>query len=155
MRAALIEADLAFAEDEVPIGAVLVRDGAIVSAAHNQVEQLCDASAHAEMLCLRRAAAAAPTWRLNATTLYCTVEPCPMCLAALHAFRVERLVYGAQNPRLGAVEGAMRPTHGAPHPYHDQIAFTGGVLATETGELMRAFFRKQRQRPGYGRSNDD
>jgi tRNA(adenine34) deaminase len=151
MRAALTEANLAFAQGEVPIGAVLVRDGAIVSRAHNQVEQLCDASAHAEMLCLRAAAASAPTWRLNASTLYCTIEPCPMCLAALHAFRVERLVYGASNPRLGAVEGAMRPSHGTPHPYHDQLHFTGGVLELETGELMRAFFRKRRLEPAYER----
>lgn len=149
MRAALAEAELAFAADEVPIGAVLVREGKIVAAAHNRVERMRDASAHAEMLCLRAAAREASTWRLNASTLYCTVEPCPMCLAALHQFRVERLVYGAANPRLGAVEGGMRPSSGTSHPFHEHIETTGGVLAQETGDLMRRFFRKRRQEPAY------
>ena len=106
-RLTLLEAEIAFEEGEVPIGAVLVRDGAILAASHNRVEALRDASAHAEMLCARAAATAEGTWRLSETTLYCTVEPCPMCLAALHAFRIERLVYGTTNPRLGAVESAL------------------------------------------------
>ena len=145
MEAALREAELAFDEGEVPIGAVLVRDGAVVAAAHNRVEGLQDASAHAELLCARAAAAAVqpvPSWRLNASTLYCTVEPCPMCLAALHAFRIERLVYGTTNPRLGAVESAMRGD--AMHPYHS-LSVTGGVLAEQAAGLMKHFFQRRRE----------
>lgn len=148
MRAALAEAAAAFEADEVPIGAVLVRDGAIVAAAHNQVERLQDASAHAEMLCMREAAAAATHWRLSEATLYCTIEPCPMCLAALHAFRVGRLVYGAPNPRMGAVESALRLAADVPHPYHE-LEVTGGVLADDAGELMRSFFRRRREQGPY------
>ena len=138
MHAAKLEAEQAFAEGEVPIGAVLVRDGRVVSAEHNRVEANRDASAHAELLCMRSAAAASPQWRLSSSTLYVTVEPCPMCLAALYAFRVDRLVYGAPNTRMGAIEGGLRPT-GPPaaHPYHT-LDITGGILA-ECGELMKAF----------------
>ena len=121
MRAAIWEARDAFAHGEVPVGAVLVRNGAVIARARNRVEELRDASAHAEMLCMRAAAAGGVTWRLNAlgpVTLYVTVEPCPMCLAAIHAFRVDRLVYGAPNDRMGAVEGLLRPSADADHPYH-------------------------------------
>lgn len=146
MARALDEAERAFTAGEVPIGAVLVRGGTLISAAHNRVEATRDASAHAEMLCMRAAAAADTTWRLNArgtATLYCTVEPCPMCLAALHLFRIDRLVYGATNPRLGAVESDMRSDAAAPHPYH-ALHTTGGVRADEAAALMRRFFKRRR-----------
>ena len=122
MAHAMLQAEHAFAAGEVPIGAVLVRDGAIVSAAHNRVESSHDASAHAEMLCMRSAGADANAWRLNASTLYVTVEPCAMCHAALHAFRVDRLVYGAPNTRMGAIESDMRAIAAVPHPYHQVSA---------------------------------
>ena len=149
MHAAKLEAEQAFAEGEVPIGAVLVRDGRVVSAEHNRVEANRYASAHAELLCMRSAAAASPQWRLSSSTLYVTVEPCPMCLAALYAFRVDRLVYGAPNTRMGAIEGGLRPT-GPPaaHPYHT-LDITGGILAGECGELMKAFFRRRREQGPY------
>ena len=147
MMEALRQAEAAMAIGEVPIGAVIVRDGIILAAEHNRVESLRDASAHAEMLCARTAAANGPPggWRLESTTLYCTVEPCPMCLAALHAFRVRRLVYGAPNLRLGAVEGDLWPREGAPHPFHNQMHVTGGILTEPAAELMRSFFRSRRQ----------
>ena len=104
MQLALAQASLAFQAGEIPIGAVLVRGGECIAAERNRVEELQDASAHAEMLCLRSGSAALHSWRLLGTTLYVTVEPCPMCLAASHAFRIDRLVYGTVNPRLGAVE---------------------------------------------------
>ena len=148
MRAAIIEAQQAFAEDEVPIGAVLVHDGKIVSAEHNRVERLRDASAHAELLCMRSAAAAAPQWRLSNSTLYVTLEPCPMCLAALHAFRVDRVVYGALNKRMGAIESALKPMAATQHPYHD-LEILGGVLEDECGALMREFFQRRRERGPY------
>jgi tRNA(adenine34) deaminase len=153
MAHALREAEKAFAAKEVPIGAVLVRDGVQISAAHNRVESLHDASAHAEMLCVRAASAAAATWRLHGTTLYCTVEPCAMCLAALHAFRVERLVYGAPNTRLGAIEGDMRAISDVPHPYH-ALRVTSGVRADDAAHLMREFFRGRREEPRYGEGDD-
>ena len=153
MRLALREAEKAYAAGEVPIGAVLVRGGEALVAERNRVEELSDASAHAEMNCMR-AAAKHEGWRLAESTLYCTVEPCPMCLAAVYAFRVPRLVYGTTNPRLGAVESAT--ALGVPagaHPFHD-IETTGGVLADDAAELMKSFFRKRRvsapevQKPG-------
>ena len=149
MRLALTEAEHAAASGEVPIGAVLVRDGAVVASARNRVEELCDASAHAELLCMRAAAEAHSTWRLNvpkASTLYVTLEPCPMCLAAMHAFRVSRVVYGAPNERMGAIDGKLRSlTPAEQHPYHS-LDVTGGVLAESAGELMRRFFRERRER---------
>lgn len=149
MHHALAEAEKAFASREVPIGAVLVRNGEVVAAARNRVEELRDASAHAELLCMRTAAQEQSTWRLNAlgpSTLYVTLEPCPMCLAALHAFRVDRLVYAAPNERMGAIESSLRAQAPATeHPYHT-LDITGGVLAEPAAELMRAFFRERRKR---------
>jgi len=146
MRLALREAASAYQSGEVPIGAVLVVEGRMIAAARNRVEELQDASAHAEMLCVRQAAAELGTWRLEGSTLYCTVEPCPMCLAALHAFRVSRLVYGTVNRRLGAVESAMCAgrTGGAMHPFHSLTA-TRGVLAADSAALMQRFFQRRRQ----------
>jgi tRNA(adenine34) deaminase len=149
MLQALLQAEAAAAAGEVPIGAVAVRDGEVLAVAHNKVEALQDASAHAEMLCARAAAAKSASWRLENTTLYCTVEPCPMCLAAMHAFRVERLVYGAPNARLGAVVGDLRAAQplGELHPFHS-VEVTGGVLAEPAAQLMQDFFRKRRSEPG-------
>ena len=153
MDEALREAERAFAAGEVPIGAILVRGGNVVARACNQVETLQDASAHAEMLCARAGAAAAGSWRLSEHTLYCTVEPCPMCMAALHAFRIERLVYGAPNPRMGAVVSALRPAGEAANhsPYHT-LSITGGVQSERCGELMKSFFRRRRGDAPYGSS---
>lgn len=146
MRLALQQAEAAATAGEVPIGAVAVRDGEVLASAHNRVEALQDASAHAEMLCARAAAAATGGWRLQNTTLYCTVEPCPMCLAALHAFRIERLVYGTTNPRLGAHVGDMRTTQPLnEHPFHT-VDVTGGVLDGPASDLMKSFFRGRRAR---------
>ena len=151
MRAALVEAEAAFAACEVPIGAVLVRDGTVIAAARNQVEELRDASAHAEMLCMRAAADVTGTWRLNhpnASTLYVTLEPCPMCLAALHAFRVDRLVYAAPNARMGAIESSLHAQAADDHPY-PSLEVTSGVLAEPAAELMRRFFKERRMRATY------
>ena len=120
MRLALEQASIAYIAGEVPIGSVLVRGGECLAAEANRVEELQDASSHAEMNCLRAGAKSVGSWRLLDSTLYVTVEPCAMCMAAIQAFRVRRLVYGTVNPRLGAVESAMSPT-GAPHPYHSAL----------------------------------
>ena len=153
MAHALREASVAFDEGEVPIGAVLVRDGQVISTARNRVEATHDASAHAEMLCLRSAGSALSTWRLGEATLYVTVEPCAMCLAAAHGFRIDRLVYGATNPRMGAVESDMRAASDVAHPYHE-VRVTGGVMADEASDLMRRFFKRRRDEPRYGDARD-
>ncbi|KAL1530811.1 hypothetical protein AB1Y20_001707 [Prymnesium parvum] len=151
MRLALTQAHAAFAEGEVPIGAVLVREGKVIGVGRNRVERDCDASAHAELLCLRSSAAALGAWRLEGTTLYCSVEPCPMCAAAIRAFRVERLVYGTANPRLGAFESGMATAN----PFAPCLTVESGVLAEQASELMRVFFLRARGRRPYAeRANE-
>lgn len=131
------------AGSEVPVGAVLVNDGKVVARAFNQVERRHDASAHAEVLCLRRAASRKRNWRLVNCTLYCTLEPCAMCLSAAYAFRVQRIVYGAKDLRLGAVETWIRlPDH--KHPFHT-IDIQGGVCEHEAATLLKDFFKKRRR----------
>lgn len=137
--------------DEVPIGAVLVRRRdnntayEIISAAGNRVEGDHDASAHAELLALRKAARKLQNWRLYNTTLYSTLEPCVMCLAAIQAFRVSRVVYGALDHRLGAVESHIELLK-VPHPYHVLLDVTSGVRAEACGQTVRQFFRDRRRR---------
>ena len=143
MRAALEQAELARQQGEVPVGAVLVSPtGEVIAAARNQVETLSDASAHAEMLCLREAARKTQNWRLHGATMYCTLEPCAMCLAAMQAFRIERLVYGAPDLRLGAVESWVELLEHR-HPFHT-LDVRGGVLADDAATMMREFFASRR-----------
>lgn len=143
MREALFEARKAFEEGEVPVGAVLAVKGRIVARGHNQVEMLCDATAHAEMLCLTAGAAAIGDWRLNEATLYCTLEPCSMCAGAMLLARLGRLVWGAPDIRHGA-GGSWVDLFSQNHPMHE-IAITKGVLQAEAADLMRKFFQKRRQ----------
>lgn len=147
MREALKEAKKAFDKDEVPVGAVLVHGNRIIARGHNQVELLQDATAHAEMICLSAAAEALGNWRLLETTLYCTLEPCPMCAGALLSARVTRLVWGAPDLRVGA-NGSWIDLFSHSHPIHT-IAITPRILEAESADLMRAFFQKQR-----GKKND-
>ena len=102
MREALKEARRAAAEDEVPVGAVVVKDGRLLGRAHNQRERLRDPTAHAEMVAITQAAEAVGSWRLDGATIYVTLEPCPMCAGALVNARMGRLVYGADDPKAGA-----------------------------------------------------
>src|SRR5438093_1727409 len=108
MRAAYREAERAFAEDEVPIGAVIVHQSKIIAAAHNQREQLRDPTAHAEMIAITQAAQAVGNWRLDRCTLYVTLEPCPMCAGAIVLARMPRVVYGAADPKAGAAATLFR-----------------------------------------------
>ena len=143
MQRALDLADAAVRQGEVPVGAVLVSpSGEVIAAARNQVETLSDASAHAEMLCLREAARKTRNWRLHGATMYCTLEPCAMCLAAMQAFRIERLVYGAPDLRLGAVESWVELLEHR-HPFHT-LDVRGGVLADDAAAMMREFFAARR-----------
>jgi tRNA(adenine34) deaminase len=144
MKEAMKEASKALAVDEVPVGAVLVLDGRIVARSHNQVETLCDATAHAEMLCLSAAFEDRGNWRLKGTTLYVTPEPCCMCAGALFLARVDRVVWGAPDLRVGA-GGSWVNVLGASHPIH-RIKVSHGILQEEAADLMRQFFRKQRHR---------
>src|SRR5688572_28719630 len=104
MRMAIAEAEAALAEDEVPIGAVIVHNDRVIAAAHNQREQLKDPTAHAEMIAITQAAQALNSWRLEGCTLYVTLEPCPMCAGAILQARIPTVVYGAADPKAGAVQ---------------------------------------------------
>lgn len=144
MRAALSQARSASALGEVPIGAVLVSDsGSIIATGHNLVESTHDATAHAELICLRRAMSARENWRLLGTTLYSTLEPCPMCLSALALARVENVVYAAKDLRLGAC-GTWIDLAKEEHPFHTFGEIRGGILEEDAASLMRDFFRRRR-----------
>ena len=137
MKRALQEAEHAFSKDEVPIGAVIVCHDQIIARAHNMVERLNDVTAHAEMQAITAAADYLGGKYLNECTLYVTVEPCPMCAGAIGWAQMGRLVYGASDPKRGY-------TLIAPHSLHPKTAVTTGVLADESAELMKAFFKKKR-----------
>lgn len=142
MREALEEAKLAMEQDEVPVGAVLVYKGKIIARAHNLVEKLKDASAHAEMLCLKEASKLLDNWRLKETTLYCTLEPCAMCAGAMLLSRVHSLVWGAPDLRHGA-HGSWMNLLDANHPIHNVIVRTK-ILEEESAALLREFFQRKR-----------
>lgn len=146
LRLALKEAYRAAREDEVPIGALVVsrHNQRVLARQHNRVEQRRDATAHAEVLALRQAARRSGNWRLYNTTLYSTVEPCVMCCAAAQAFRVDRIVYGAPDRRLGGIVSHVQLLN-VTHPYHTIENVQGGVCAEECGSAMRDFFRDKRK----------
>jgi tRNA(adenine34) deaminase len=143
MRLALEQAEAARAHGDVPVGAVVVRDGRVMATAGNEREQRADPTAHAEILALRAAANAAGDWHLDGSTVYVTLEPCVMCAGALVAARVERLVYGPQDPRAGAALSLYNVVCD-PRLNH-QIEITSGVLAEECARLLRDFFEGRRR----------
>lgn len=142
MLEALKEAWKAYKAKEVPVGAVLVKEGRIVAKGFNQVELLKDATAHAEMLCLTSAEAALENWRLSDATLYCTLEPCTMCAGALFLTRVKKLVYGARDIRHGAF-GSWVDLSEKKHPTHT-FEIVPGVLEEPAAALMKQFFQMRR-----------
>lgn len=139
---ALREAERAAAAGEVPVGAVVVHQGRIVGRGHNQVERLQDATAHAEILAIGAASETLGQWRLDGCTLYVTLEPCIMCSGALLLGRIERLVFGAHDPRAGAVVSVARLLQG--NPYRHPVEVVGGILAEQAAALLRDFFRRRR-----------
>jgi tRNA(adenine34) deaminase len=149
MRQALHEAQAAFDEDEVPIGAVVVHadrmsgEQRVVGAAHNQREQLRDPTAHAEMIAITQAAEALGRWRLDDCTLYVTLEPCPMCAGAIVLARMPRVVYGAADPKAGAVN-TLYHILDDPRLNH-RAEVIAGVLAEPCGEILSRFFRAKRR----------
>ena len=142
MRAALVQAVAAQVHDDVPVGAVVVRDGRIIASAHNERELSGDPTAHAEVLALRAAAAAVGSWRLDGCTLYVTLEPCAMCAGAIVNARIGRVVFGATDPKAGAVRSLYRVADD-PRLNH-RATVEGGVLADEAGALLKAFFAARR-----------
>jgi len=143
MLEALKEAWKAYLSGEVPIGAVLVKKGKILSRGYNQVEQLQDATAHAEMLCLRAGAAFLGSWRLTEATLYCTIEPCAMCAGASILSRVSNLVWGGADLRHGA-NGSWVNLFENRHPIHT-VHCRSGILAEHATSLIQSFFQKIRK----------
>ena len=143
MGEALRQAAHAYEEGEVPVGAVIVREGKIIARAFNQVELLKDATAHAEMLALTQAEAAVGDWRLTDCVLYVTKEPCPMCAGAIVHTRLARVVFGAGDPKCGAAGGAMNLLQFPTLNHHCEI--TGGVRAAECRALLQQFFAAQRR----------
>jgi len=142
MRRALQAARAAGARGEVPVGAVAVRDGAILASAGNGIERRGDATAHAEMLVLRRAARIVGGWRLDRVTVYATLEPCPMCAGAMVQARIAACVYGARDPKKGA-DGSVYDVLRNAHNNH-RIDVTGGVADGEAAALLQDFFRARR-----------
>lgn len=143
MGEALRQAARAYEAGEVPVGAVVVREGRIIARACNQVELLKDATAHAEMLVLTQAAAAAGDWRLTDCTLYVTKEPCPMCAGAIVHVRLARVVFGVSDPKAGAAGSALNLLQFPSLNHRCQI--TGGVREAECRALLRNFFAEQRE----------
>jgi tRNA(adenine34) deaminase len=143
MRAALREAVASEAADEVPVGCVIVRDGAVVGRGHNQVESLQDATAHAEILAIGAASNALGSWRLNECTLYVTLEPCSMCAGAIILARLGRLVYGATDAKAGACGSVLDVIH--ERRLNHRVEVVPGVLAEECGGLLKRFFERKRR----------
>lgn len=144
MREALRQAELAAAEGEVPVGAIVVHEGTVIAAAYNQREALHDPTAHAEMIAITQAAAALGSWRLAGCTLYVTLEPCPMCAGAIVNSRLPRVVYGAADPKAGAVDTLYSLLRDPRLNHASEVV--GGVLAEECGDILRQFFRQKRQK---------
>jgi tRNA(adenine34) deaminase len=144
MSEALKEAVKAFDEGEVPVGAVIVYEGRIIGRAHNQIKLLKDPTAHAEMIALTQAAAYLANERLLNTTMYVTIEPCSMCAGALVLGRVDRLIFGAGDPKTGACGSVVNITNNK--KLNHRINVEKGVLEKECAMLLKEFFKKKRKR---------
>jgi len=142
MQMAYREAELAWSEDEVPVGAVIVQANRVIARAHNQREQLHDPTAHAEMIAITQAAEALQSWRLEETTLYVTLEPCPMCAGAIVLARIPTVVYAAPDPKAGAAE-SLYELLSDPRLNH-RAAIVSGVLRQPCSELLTQFFQQKR-----------
>ena len=143
MGEALRQAAKAYAAEEVPVGAVVVRAGRIIARASNQVELLKDATAHAEMLAITQAESVLEDWRLTECDLYVTKEPCPMCAGAMVHVRLRRVIFGCSSPKDGAAGGVLDLLQ---HPkLNHQCVVTSGVMENESAEMLKAFFRERRE----------
>jgi tRNA(adenine34) deaminase len=145
MDAAYQEALKALDEGEVPVGAVIVKNNAVIGRGYNRIEQLADATAHAEIIAITAASNSLSTWRLDECVVYVTLEPCIMCLGALMQSRISGIVYGARDPRLGAVDTGNYKAE-LEKAYGFFPAINGGVMASECGQVLSAFFQKLRKK---------
>lgn len=143
MQLALHEAEAAYAENEVPVGAIIVWGSRVIASAHNQREQLRDPTAHAEMIAITQAAHQLGSWRLENCTLYVTLEPCPMCAGAILQARIPTVVYGADDPKAGAVLSLYRLLEDERLNHRCQVV--RGILADQCASILRRFFEEQRR----------
>ena len=143
MMEALKEAEKAFAKSEVPVGAIVVKDGEIIARGHNLRETLQDPTAHAEMIAIKESAIHLGRWRLTDCTIYVTLEPCAMCAGAMVLARIQRLVYGASDPKTGAVGSLMNIL--SDKRLNHQVEIESGILAKECGDLLRNLFSSRRK----------
>ena len=142
MELALQEARQAAEQGEVPVGAVIVKDGQVIAKAHNMREQWLDATAHAEVIAIREACAKLQNWRLPGCTLYVTVEPCPMCAGAIYNSRIDTVIFGCRDSRAGAVESLFNVLS---HPLlNHQPQVIGGILEDRCADAVRRFFANRR-----------
>ena len=144
MQMAIEQARIAEENGDVPIGAVIVGENGIIGKAYNQREQLQDPTAHAEIIALTQAAAAMENWHLNGCTIYVTLEPCPMCAGALVLARMDRLVYGCDDPKSGACGSLYNIVHD--ERLNHRLEVTSGVLADECSQQLQEFFAKRREK---------
>lgn len=143
MEMALQEAETAAAQGEVPVGAVIIKDGLVLARAHNMREQWLDATAHAEVIAIREACKVLKNWRLTGCTLYVTVEPCPMCAGAIFNSRMDTVVFGCRDNRVGAVESLFNVLS---HPLlNHQPQVIGGILEDRCAAVVKEFFAKRRE----------
>lgn len=143
MREAIKEAYLAEQNDEVPIGCVIVKDQQIIARAHNLRESAQKATGHAELLAIEQANSVLNSWRLENCTLYVTLEPCPMCAGAILLSRIERVVYGAADPKGGSIESCMKMYEVSGWNHYPQVS--GGILKEECAQLLSSFFQRKRK----------
>ena len=146
MKQALLEAERAFEEDEVPVGAVIVHENRIIGRAHNQREQLNDPTAHAEILALTQAATELGTWRLTGTAIYVTLEPCPMCAGALVNARVDKLVFGCFDPKAGACGTLWNLVQS--DKLNHRMTVVSDMMADDCRRVLQEFFRRKRGQNG-------
>ena len=142
MRLAIREAERALEHDDVPIGAVIVREGEVIGAGHNEREERGDPTAHAEMIALREAARTLRSWRVLDAVMYVTLEPCAMCAGAIVLARLPRVIYGATDPKAGAAGSVLNVLEEPRLNHRPQVA--GGLLAEECADLLREFFAPRR-----------
>lgn len=143
MELALLEAQLAEEGGEVPVGAVIVKDGQVIAKAHNMREQWLDATAHAEVIAIREACAKLQNWRLSGCTLYVTVEPCPMCAGAIYNSRIDTVIFGCRDSRAGAVESLFNVLS---HPLlNHQPQVIGGIMEDRCAAVVKSFFASCRR----------
>lgn len=144
MNEALKEAEKAFADDEVPVGCVIVNEGVIIGRGYNRTESLQDPTAHAEILAITSASENLGSWRLSGCTVYCTIEPCAMCAGALMLARVKRLVFGAPDPKFGACGSIFDIVQSK--KLNHRIVLSTGILKNECAGIMQEFFKKKRKK---------